>query len=245
MLINTSYGLDLATTTHCRSQKFSLNPATLVAPVTQGSSLASLLISDSTTALSQLSSIRHLASFADACAFAPEPRDPTAHQACSRWSTSRWSVLRELCHNRYATLRQASFVLFGLAIFDMIPSLLSYRRRSYRPNHPFQASHPNHLLALSKTNAHIAQHRWMSNIGSVRVAVNIRCPLELGGICVACADVACLQGFELLLGTEFVSLMRMLARGCAQKYRVLGITRPGRGRRRTMMWNVSDVRREG
>lgn len=46
----------------------------------------------------------------------------------------------------------------------------------------------------------------MADVGSVGVAVDIGHPFEFGGVGVAGADVAGLEGFELLLGAEFVCL---------------------------------------
>ena len=46
----------------------------------------------------------------------------------------------------------------------------------------------------------------MADVGRVRVAVDVAEPLVFGRVGVARADVARLQGFELLLGAEFVGL---------------------------------------
>lgn len=46
----------------------------------------------------------------------------------------------------------------------------------------------------------------MADVGGVAVAVDVGGPFVLGGVGVAGADVAGLQGFELLLGAEFVGL---------------------------------------
>ena len=52
----------------------------------------------------------------------------------------------------------------------------------------------------------------MSDVGGVAVAVDIGGPFELCCVCVAGADVARLEGLELLLGAELVchSLKRVL-----------------------------------
>ena len=46
----------------------------------------------------------------------------------------------------------------------------------------------------------------MADVRGVGVAVDVGDPFELCGVGVAGADVARLQGFELLLGAEFVGL---------------------------------------
>ena len=48
----------------------------------------------------------------------------------------------------------------------------------------------------------------MTNVGCVAVAMDIASPLELGSVGMTCTDVACLQLFKLLLGTEFIGLIR-------------------------------------
>jgi len=101
----------------------------------------------------------------------------------------------------------AAFQIITLtAIASFIPSFLLLRRRPHRPDHALQTPHPHHLLRLPKPYAQITQHGRVSNVRSVAVAVNVGRPLELCGVGVSGADVARLEGFELLLGAEFVGL---------------------------------------
>lgn len=50
------------------------------------------------------------------------------------------------------------------------------------------------------------QQRRVSLVAGVAVARDVRGPLVRGGVGVPGADVLVLQGFELLLGAEFVGL---------------------------------------
>jgi len=54
----------------------------------------------------------------------------------------------------------------------------------------------------------------MTNIARVRVALDVGGPLEARGIGVAGADVAGLEGLELLLGAEFVCLVEGVSIFC-------------------------------
>jgi hypothetical protein len=46
----------------------------------------------------------------------------------------------------------------------------------------------------------------VANVRRIRISVDVRHPFKLGSIGVTCADVACLELLELLLGAEFVGL---------------------------------------
>lgn len=87
------------------------------------------------------------------------------------------------------------------------PSLILHLRRlPYRLHHPLDHHAPHLLPALAHADAHVAQQGRVADVGGVAIAVDVGGPFVLGGVGVAGADVAGLQGFELLLGAEFVGL---------------------------------------
>jgi hypothetical protein len=50
------------------------------------------------------------------------------------------------------------------------------------------------------------QKWWMTLVGGVTIAGNVGCPLVLGCVGMAGADIFVLQRFELLLRTKFIGL---------------------------------------
>ena len=65
---------------------------------------------------------------------------------------------------------------------------------------------PDLLSALSHTDRHVTQERWVPHIAGVAVSLNVGRPLKLRGICVTGTYVAGLKLLELLLGAKFVCL---------------------------------------
>tara|TARA_R110002060_G_scaffold32222_1_gene42788 strand:- start:3563 stop:3730 length:168 start_codon:yes stop_codon:yes gene_type:complete len=53
----------------------------------------------------------------------------------------------------------------------------------------------------------------MSNVTRIAVALDVGCPLELGGVGVPCSYIAGLQRLELLLRAEFVGLSKSVLVG--------------------------------
>jgi hypothetical protein len=77
-------------------------------------------------------------------------------------------------------------------------------RLAHRLNHLLQQLDPRLLPALALANTYILQHRRVSDKGRVGVALDVGRPFVFCCVGRAGADVARLQGFELLLGAEFV-----------------------------------------
>jgi hypothetical protein len=66
---------------------------------------------------------------------------------------------------------------------------------------------PNLLPTVSHPNRHITQHRRMSNIRSIGIALDVRCPFEFRRVSVSRTHIPCLELLELLLGAELVCLL--------------------------------------
>jgi hypothetical protein len=65
---------------------------------------------------------------------------------------------------------------------------------------------PNLLPALPHTDSHIAQHRRVSNVRSVGIAVDVGSPFEFRRVRMAGSYITGLQLLKLLLGAEFIGL---------------------------------------
>lgn len=79
------------------------------------------------------------------------------------------------------------------------------RRIPRAPNHLLYEHRPHLLLGLAHPDGHVAQDRRVSDVRGVAVADDVGGPLVLGRVGVARADVAGLQGLEVLEGAELVS----------------------------------------
>ena len=95
-----------------------------------------------------------------------------------------------------------------------LPFLCSFH--SFHPTYPKLQNHrttylnhqtPNLLPTVSHPNRHITQHRRMSNIRSIGIALDVGCPFEFRRVSVSCTHVPCLQLLELLLSAELVCLL--------------------------------------
>lgn len=83
-------------------------------------------------------------------------------------------------------------------------SVLHIRRLPHRLHHLLNQHQPRLLPALAQPQTHVTQQRWVADERTVAVAHDVGRPLELRRVGVAGADVARLEGFELLLLAEFV-----------------------------------------
>lgn len=86
--------------------------------------------------------------------------------------------------------------------------LLRLRRLSHWQLHLLHQLDPRDFGRLAHSNAHILQQSGVALERRVRVAHDVGGPFVLGGVGVAGADEFALEGFELLLGAEFVGLKR-------------------------------------
>lgn len=66
--------------------------------------------------------------------------------------------------------------------------------------------HPNLLHRHAHADCHVVKERRVTLVAGVGVARNVGRPLVLGGVGVTGADELVLEGFELLLGAQFVGL---------------------------------------
>ena len=87
----------------------------------------------------------------------------------------------------------------------------SHRALYPSPHFPLPPIPSRHRILTSSLHSpqpqtHVLHHRRVSNIARVRVAVQVGDPFALGGVGVAGAYVAHLEGFEVLLRSEFVCL---------------------------------------
>jgi hypothetical protein len=72
------------------------------------------------------------------------------------------------------------------------------------PDHFLQHLRANLLLRLAHTNSHIREQWVVADVGSTAVALDVGQPLVLGRVGVTGADVAGLQGLEVLESAELV-----------------------------------------